>query len=209
MIDIDKYVQRHTSPPSEALSWLARQTHLRAIHPRMLSGVVLGSFLSMVSAMLTPKRILEIGTFTGYSALCLAKGLTQDGVLHTIECNDEWEELIREGFFRAGLTERIVLHIGDAVEVIPHINEVFDLVFIDGDKREYMVYYEAAMDKLRPGGFILADNVLWDGKVLEESIPRDAQTQGIAAFNDHVQADPRVENVLLPFRDGLMIVRKL
>ncbi|MCL2726752.1 MAG: O-methyltransferase [Bacteroidales bacterium] len=209
MIDIDKYVQSHTSPADEALSWIERQTHLHAIHPRMLSGVVLGRFLSMVGVMLTPGRVLEIGTFTGYSALCLAKGMGPDGVLHTIECNDEWEELIRQGFSRAGLAERIVLHIGDAVAVIPQINETFDLVFIDGDKREYIAYYEAAMDKLRPGGFILADNVLWDGKVLNEPLPRDAQTQGIAAFNDHVQADPRVENVLLPLRDGLMMVRKL
>jgi caffeoyl-CoA O-methyltransferase len=175
----------------------------------MLSGVVQGQFLSIISLMLCPKRILEVGTFTGYSALCLAKGLVPGGVLHTIERNDEWEELIRQGISRAGLKERIVLHIGDAVEVIPQIQETFDLVFIDGDKREYIAYYEAAMDKLRPGGFLLADNVLWDGKVLEEPQPRDAQTKGIAAFNAHVQADPRVENVLLPLRDGLMMVRKL
>jgi len=175
----------------------------------MMSGVVQGRFLSMISAMSAPKRILEIGTFTGYSALCLAQGLATGGVLHTIEQNDELEELICQGISKAGLTERIVLHIGDAIEVIPQIEEIFDLVFIDGDKREYVAYYEAAMEKLRPGGFILADNVLWDGKVLEKPIPHDAQTQGIVAFNAHVQADPRVENVLLPLRDGLMMMRKL
>jgi predicted O-methyltransferase YrrM len=174
----------------------------------MLSGVVQGRFLSMICAMLSPKRVLEIGTFTGYSALCLAKGLAPEGVLHTIECDDELEDLIREGIARAGETERIVLHIGDAIDVIPQIDEIFDLIFIDGDKREYITYYKAAMTKLRPGGFILADNVLWDGKVLEEPLPQDAQTQGIVAFNAYVEADSSVENVLLPFRDGLMVVRK-
>jgi predicted O-methyltransferase YrrM len=209
MCGLEKYIEQHTSPEDEALRWLVRQTHLRTIHPRMLSGVVQGRFLTMISAMLSPKRVLEIGTFTGYSALCLAKGLAPDGVLHTIERDDELADLIREGFFTADLKERIVLHIGNALEVIPKLDEVFDLVFIDGDKREYVAYYEAAMAKLRPGGFLLADNVLWDGKVLEEPVPLDAQTQGIATFNVHVQADPRVENVLLPLRDGLMMVKKI
>jgi len=206
---IEKYIEQHTSPEDETLRWLVRQTYLRAIHPRMLSGAVQGRFLAMISAMLTPKRILEIGTFTGYSALCLAKGLAPDGVLHTIECNDELEELIREGIARAGESERITVHIGDAVKIVPQIGETFDLVFIDGDKREYIAYYEVAMDALRSGGFILADNVLWDGKVLEEPRPCDAQTEGIASFNAYIQADPRVENVLLPLRDGLMIAKKL
>ena len=208
-MDVEKYIELHTSPEEEVLQWLVRQTHLRAIHPRMLSGMVQGRFLSMVSAMLLPKRILEVGTFTGYSALCLAKGLAPDGILHTIECDDELEDLICEAITRANQTERIKLHIGDAAQLIPQIDGIFDLVFIDGDKREYITYYEAAMAKLRPGGFILADNVLWDGKVLEEPLPNDAQTEGIAAFNAHVQADPRVENVLLPLRDGLMLVQKL
>ena len=202
-------MEQHTSPQDEALRWIERQTHLRTIHPRMLSGVVLGRFLTLMSALLAPMRILEIGTFTGYSAICLANGLAAGGVLHTIERDDELAELIGQGIAKAGKTEQIVLHIGDAIEVIPHINEVFDLVFIDGDKREYIAYYEAAMAKLRTGGVVLADNVLWDGKVLEEPTPRDGQTQGIVAFNAHVQADSRVENVLLPLGDGLMVARKL
>ena len=208
-MNVEKYIEQHTSPQDEALEWLVRQTHLQTIHPRMLTGVVQGRLLTMISAMLAPKRILEIGTFTGYSAICLSKGLAPGGVLHTIERNDELEELIYKGISIAGQAEQIVLHIGDAVEIIPHMDETFDLVYIDGDKREYIAYYEASLDKLRTGGFILADNVLWDGKVLEEPLPCDAQTQGITAFNAHIQADPRVENVLLPLRDGLMMARKL
>jgi len=207
-MDIEQYTEQHTTPEDETLSWLVRQTHLQTIHPRMLSGMVQGRLLSMISAMLIPRRILEIGTFTGYSALCLSKGLARDGLLHTIERNDEWEDLIRQAITRAGETARIILHIGDALNIIPQIDERFDLVYIDGDKREYIAYYEAALSKLRPGGFILADNVLWDGKVLEEPQPHDHQTQGIVSFNKCVQADSRVENVLLPLRDGLMVVRK-
>ena len=208
-LPLEPYIARHTSPQDEVLRWLEHQTHLRAIHPRMLSGWAQGRFLTMMSAMLSPKRVLEIGTFTGYSALCLAKGLAPGGILHTIECNDELEEFIREAVAKAGKTEQIVLHIGDALSLIPQIDEIFDLVFIDGDKREYVAYYEAAMPKLRIGGFIVADNVLWDGKVLQEPLPQDAQTQGIIAFNTHVQTDPRVENVLLPLRDGVMVVQKI
>ena len=208
-LTLDAYITQHTTPEEEALRWLVRQTYLQTIHPRMLSGLVQGRFLTMVSAMLAPKHILEVGTFTGYSALCLAKGLAPDGILHTIECNDELEALIRQAFAKAGRTDQIVLHIGNAVTLIPQMDETFDLVFIDGDKREYTAYYEAAMPKLRSGGFIVADNVLWDGKVLEDPFPQDAQTQGIAAFNAHIHADPRVENVLLPLRDGVMVVRKL
>jgi len=209
MTTIDHYLQNHTSPPDKVLCWLEHQTCLQTIHPRMLSGPVLGRFLSMISAILAPKRILEIGSFTGYSALCLANGLGPEGVLHTIECNDELEDLIREAINRSGKKEQIVLHIGDALALMPHINETFDLVFIDGDKREYAAYYEVIMTKLRVGGIILADNVLWDGKVLEDPLSTDSQTQGIAAFNAKVQEDQRVENVLLPLRDGLMMIRKL
>ncbi|MCL1974436.1 MAG: O-methyltransferase [Bacteroidetes bacterium] len=203
-----EYVRNHSTPPDEVLQWLERQTHIRAIHPRMLSGPIQGRFLEMISAMLAPGRILEIGTFTGYSALCLAKGLGMDGVLHTIECNDEYEELIREAISRSGRQEQIVLHIGDALSLIPKMDELFDLVYIDGDKSEYIAYYEAVMPKVRPGGIIMVDNVLWGGKVLEEPLPTDARTREMAAFNAKVQADPRVENVLLPFRDGLMMIRK-
>ena len=207
-MDIEQYTEQHTTPEDETLRWLVRKTYQQTIHPRMLSGRVQGRFLAMVSAMIMPRRILEVGTFTGYSALCLLKGLTPDGLLHTIESNDELEDLTRQAIARAGETSRIVLHIGDALNIIPQIDELFDLIFIDGDKREYIAYYEAALSKLRPCGFILADNVLWDGKVLEEPLLHDPQTQGIAAFNKHVQADSKVENVLLPFRDGLMVVRK-
>ncbi|MDR2585412.1 MAG: O-methyltransferase [Prevotellaceae bacterium] len=209
-MEIEQYITRHTSPEDEVLSWLVRQTHLRTIHPRMLSGWVLGRFLTMVSAMVAPKRILEIGTFTGYSAICLARGLAPDGILHTVERDDELADLICQALEKAGLRERIKLHIGDAIKICPQIDEIFDLIYIDGDKREYVDYYEVAMAKLRPGGFILADNVLWGGSVLdEEFVPKDNRARGIAEFNAHIQADPRVENVLLPLRDGLMIVRKL
>ena len=208
-MNVEEYITQHTTPEDEALGWIVRQTHQRAIHPRMLTGVVQGRLLTMVSVMLAPKRILEIGTFTGYSALCLAKGLAPQGVLHTIEKDDELEDLIREGIAVGKADGRIVLHIGDALQVIPHLDETFDLVYIDGDKREYIAYYQAVMPTLRQGGFILADNVLWDGKVLEDPLPPDPFTQGIAAFNALVQADPQVENVLLPLRDGLMMVRKL
>ena len=208
-MDISEYIEQHTTHQEEALQWLVRQTHLQTIHPRMLSGPIQGRFLSIISSMLSPKRILEIGSFTGYSALCLSKGLAPDGILHTIECNDELEDLIRQAINLSGQKDQIILHIGNALTVIPTLNETFDLIFIDGDKREYPAYYDLVMPKLRVGGILLADNVLWDGKVLEQPIPSDLHTQGIASFNAKVQADPRVENVLLPFRDGLMMVRKL
>ena len=205
---LEDYLLQHVSPEDAALAWIERQTHLRMVHPRMLSGAVQGRFLSMISQMLQPSCILEIGTFTGYSALCLARGLAVDGVLHTIECDDELEDLIREALAMAGCTQQVVLHIGEALKLIPQIPGPYDLVFIDGDKREYPAYYEAVLPRLRSGGYILADNVLWDGKVLDASLCKDAQSRAIAAFNQQVQSDPRVENVLLPLRDGLMMIRK-
>ena len=208
MDEQEAYLLQHVSPEDAVLSWIERQTHLRMVHPRMLSGAVQGRFLTMISQMLKPSCIVEIGTFTGYSALCLAKGLAEGGLLHTIECNDELEDLIREALVMAGCSQEVVLHIGEALKLIPQIPGPYDLVFIDGDKREYTAYYEAVLPRLRSGGYILADNVLWDGKVLDASLCTDAQSKAIAAFNQHVQFDPQVENVLLPLRDGLMMIRK-
>jgi predicted O-methyltransferase YrrM len=208
-MDIEEYCSVHSTPEDELLQELVRYTHLHAMHSRMLSGHLQGQLLSMISRMLCPHRILEIGAFTGYSALCLAQGLTSGGILHTIEHNDELEDICRKFIRRSRFAQQIQLHIGEALEVIPTLDETFDLVFIDGDKREYTDYFYAVIDKVRCGGFIIADNVLWDGKVTEEILHSDAQTQGIIRFNDTVQQDTRVDNLLLPLRDGLMICRKL
>ena len=163
----------------------------------------------MVSKMITPSAILEIGTFTGYSALCLAKGLSPAGILHTIEVDDELAPLAQSFFDRTALGKKIQLHIGNAIEIIPSLNTQFDLAFIDGDKRQYVEYYNVLIPYMKSGSFILADNVLWDGKVVSEPTANDAQTKGILAFNDFVHTDPTVENVLLPIRDGIMLLRKV
>jgi caffeoyl-CoA O-methyltransferase len=167
-----------------------------------------GKLLAMISCMLQPDRILEIGTYTGYSAICLAKGLKPGGKLYTIDHNAELEDFTRSFFLEAGLEDTIEYHIGEALDVLPGINEVFDLVFIDADKENYINYYNIALDKLRTGGIILADNVLWDGKVLKQPAPDDVETLAIIRFNEYVQNDPRVENIILPFRDGLSVIRK-
>ncbi len=205
-----KYITQHSDPGNKALSWIECQTNIRTNHARMLSGAVQGRFLTMLVEMLRPESILEIGTFTGYSAVCLAAGLPQGGHLDTLEANDELEELILEGFDRAGLADRITLHIGDARKTLAELTgkRLYDMVYIDANKREYCEYYELVFDMVRPGGFILADNVLWDGKVCLDPLPQDRQTVGIARFNDMVMADPRVESVILPVRDGLNIIRK-
>lgn len=204
-----KYITEHSSDQTEALAWIQRQTNIRTNHARMLSGTVQGRFLTMLTEMIRPHDILEIGTFTGYSAVCLASGLEAGGHLDTLEINDELEDLILEGFEKAGLADRITLHIGDAKETLDRLKDrCYDLVFIDANKREYCDYYRAVFDMVRPGGYILADNVLWDGKVCQDPMPQDRQTQGIAAFNDMVKADQRVESVILPVRDGLNIIRK-
>ncbi len=208
MSSLEQYIEAHTSPEDELLQELVRYTHLHVMHPRMLSGHLQGQFLSAISHMLQPQCILEIGTFTGYATLCMAKGLAPNGIIHTIEHNDELEEGTRSFFDRSAYASQIHLHIGKALKIIPALNESFDLVFIDGDKREYSAYYDTVFDKVRSGGFILADNVLWDGKVVEEPLPSDAQTKGIVHFNNMVQNDARVDNLLLPLRDGLMIIRK-
>jgi predicted O-methyltransferase YrrM len=206
---IDKYISNHTSPESDVLGKLNRETHLRILNPRMLSGHIQGKFLEMISRMIRPESILEIGTYTGYSAICLAKGLKNGGILHTIEINQELEIIARDYIAKAGLQNVIRQHIGDALKIIPTLNEEFDLVFIDADKENYLRYYQMAFDSVKKGGFILADNALWDGKVVEPDLQVDKETRGIKAFNDFVQNDARVENVLLSIRDGVMLVCKL
>ncbi len=205
----EKYIIDHTSPEDEVLASLNRETHLKVLYPRMLSGHVQGRILEMISRMIRPERILEIGTYTGYSAICLAKGLTKDGFLHTIEINPELDEIAGRYFIKAGLESRIIRHTGDALEIIPKLNEQFDLVFIDAAKEHYPDYYRLVFDKVKKGGFIMADNALWDGKVVSDKNAPDKETQGIMTFNDLVQQDDRVENVLLSDRDGLMVIRKL
>lgn len=210
MIDLrlEEYIEKHTSPESELLYELRRKTFLHTPFPRMLSGPVQGRFLEMISRMISPKAILEVGTFTGYSAICLAQGLAEGGKLHTIEAEGAYAEIALEYFAKAGLEAKITLHEGDALKIIPLLNETFDLVFIDAAKEHYIDYYNLIIDKLRKGGFILADNALWDGRVLEGEGAGDKETRGIIAFNEMIQNDDRVENVLLSVRDGVMLIRK-
>ncbi|MEE4259229.1 MAG: O-methyltransferase [Bacteroidales bacterium] len=210
MIDpkIEVYIETHTTPENEVLKELNRQTHLRTFYPRMLSGHIQGKFLEMVVQMIQPNRVLEIGTFTGYSAIAMAKGLNDDAKIYTIEVNEEMATFIDEFVAKSGLENKIRLIIGDALEIIPTLDDVFDLVFIDADKEQYVDYYKLAKEKLKPGGFIIADNVIWSGKVLERSSKTDKETQGIVAFNEFVKNDPDVEQVMLSIRDGLLLIRK-
>lgn len=204
---LDEYIEAHTTNADAVLAELYRETHLHVMNPRMASGPVQGQFLQFIVQMLKPKRVLEIGTFTGYSAICLAKKLPEGGRLTTIEANVEYEEIIRKYFDKAQVTNKIDLIFGDAKQVIPNLTDGFDLVFIDADKISYPTYYDLVIDKVNVGGFIMADNVIWEGKVLNANA-KERDTQAIITFNDKVQNDPRVENVLLPIRDGLMMVRK-
>lgn len=206
---IEEYASSMSSPETEVLKRLNRETHANVLRPRMLSGHIQGKFLEFISRLVAPERILEIGTYTGYSAICLAQGLSEDGVVHTIDHNPELEDLAKEFFNEAGLSEKIILHLGEALEIIPGINETFDLVFIDADKENYINYFELSLEKLRKGGIIIADNVLWSGKVLEPASKNDKETIGIRAFNEHVASHKGVTSLLLPFRDGLMILQKL
>ena len=211
MEKIYQYIKDHATAQSEALSWVEKQTHIRTNHARMLSGAVQGQIMRMLVQTSGASSILELGTFTGYSAICLAGAMPEGGHLDTLEINDELEDLILEGFERAGLADTISLHIGDCKETLRRFMEEgrgYDLVYMDANKREYCEYYELIFDMVRPGGLILADNVLWDGKVCQDPMPQDKQTLGIAAFNDMVSADPRVESVILPLRDGLNLIRK-
>lgn len=204
----EQYVAEHSSPQSEALEWIQKQTHIRTNYPRMLTGAVQGRFLTMLARISGAERVLEIGTFTGYSSTCFAYGIKEDGMVDTLEINDELEDLIREGWERAGVRDRITLHIGDAKETLRTLSGPYDIVYMDANKREYCDYYDLIFDLVRPGGLILADDVLWDGKLWQDPMPSDKQTLGIAAFNDMVAADSRVESVILPWRDGLNIIRK-
>ena len=222
MEKIYKYIEKHVTPQGEALDWVEKQTHIRTNHARMLSGALQGELMRIIVQTTGAKRILELGTFTGYSAICLASTLPSDGHLDTLELNDELEDLILEGFERAGLEDKISLHIGDCKETLRRLriemglesgseidsDKLYDIVYMDANKREYCEYYDLVFDMVRPGGLILADNVLWDGKVCMNPLPQDKQTLGIARFNDIVSADPRVESVILPLRDGLNIIRK-
>ncbi len=206
---LDHYILDHTDAEPAYLAKVNRDTHLRLINPRMLSGHLQGRVLSMFCHMVRPHRVLELGTYAGYSALCMAEALGDDGLIHTIECDDELEDFILENLAGSEHGHKVKLHIGDALSTIQKLDETFDLVFIDADKREYMAYYEAVLPKVRQGGFILADNTLWDGKVLEPVEPNDKQTIEIMRFNDFIASNTRIEKVLLPLRDGLTIIRKL
>ena len=202
------YIAEHTSTEDPTLMELFRETHLKIMHPRMLSGHVQGVFLELISKMIKPSQILEIGTYTGYSALCLVKGLIPGGQLHTIEVNHELVDFAAKYFAKAKVSKEIFQHTGEALRIIPTLKQKFDLVFIDADKENYLNYYHQVMDKVRKGGVILADNALWDGKVIN-SKKRDKETAGIAEFNDYVQKDKRVTNVLVPLRDGMMMIQKI
>lgn len=207
-MNIFDYIEQHSSPESDVLKRITRSTHLEVINPRMLSGHVQGRVLSMISQMIHPDRILELGTFTGYSALCLAEGLKEDGKLITIEHNDEMEPSIHRNLGLTPLGEKIELIIGDAIEVLRGLEEPFDLIFIDADKKQYCDYLDLVIPLLRPGGWILADNTLWDGHIIDPAYDKDKQTIALRAFNDKVMQDERLDKVILPLRDGLTIIRK-
>jgi caffeoyl-CoA O-methyltransferase len=206
--DINEYCEKHSTQESDVLKSLNRHTNVNVLRPRMLSGHLQGQLLSMFSNMIKPVRVLEIGTYTGYSAICLAKGIPKQGELITIDCNEELEELANDYFIKAGYESIIKMMIGEASEIIPSLNDGFDLVFIDADKESYIKYYNQVFDKVNIGGYIIVDNVLWSGKVVKEVREGDLETRGIVEFNAMVQQDERVENILLPFRDGLMIIQK-
>ena len=205
---VNAFAENYTSPENDVLHRLHRETYLKVEQPHMLSGHLQGQYLSMVSHMIRPRRILEIGTYTGYSAICLAQGLTTDGLLYTLDINEEREELCRRYFKEAGLENKIRLRIGKAAEIIPQLQETFDLVFIDADKQGYANYLDLVWEQLRPGGFILADNVLYHGEVLQNESQQSANAKAMIAFCEKVKADARAEQVLLTIRDGLLMIRK-
>jgi predicted O-methyltransferase YrrM len=206
---LQEYIRNHSSDEPEILGRLNRETHLKTHMPQMLSGPMLGTFLSMVSRMIKPSRILEIGTFTGYSAICLAAGLQENGQLITIEINPEMEEIACQYFDEAGFGNHITMYIGNAIEVLPRLTGPFDLIFIDANKDHYIEYFDLCIEMMLPGSWILADNTLWYGRVIEPSAEKDRETAGIVNFNKYVNAHPGVENLILPIRDGLTLIRKL
>ncbi len=206
---IDAYALAHSQAETDILKKLNRETHAKILMPRMLSGHMQGNLLTMLSKMIQPKQILEIGTYTGYSGICLAQGLIENGVLHTIDNNEELELMVRKYINEAGLTQKIKYYIGNALDIIPTINENYDLVFIDADKSNYSNYYDLIFDRVNSGGLIIADNVLWSGKILDAVDKMDYDTKAIDDFNKKIHKDTRVEHMLLNIRDGLMIIRKI
>lgn len=207
-MELDEYIDNHCDAESVVLQELTRETHIRTLRPRMLSGRLQGRFLKMLCELIGAKRVLEIGTFTGYAAISMAEAMPSDGKVITIDINDELEELTTKFIDKSGLKERVEFLIGDACNIVPSLNETFDLVFIDADKRSYSKYFDIVFDYVRPGGLIVADDVLWSGKVLEDKSHYDSQTQGILDFNEKIVADDRVEKVMLPVRHGLYLIRK-
>jgi predicted O-methyltransferase YrrM len=205
--ELTHYLENSCEPENELLKHINRETHLKVSMPRMLSGHYQGKLLSMISKLVNPERILEIGTFTGYATLCLAEGLRENGRIYTIDINLELEDMVRSNFKKSDLNSKIMYQIGDAKEILPTLNETFDLVFIDADKKNNATYYEMIIDKVRSGGLILVDNVLWSGKVLDEAVS-DQKTSIISQFNERVSSDQRVEKLILPVRDGLFLIRK-
>lgn len=207
--ELQEYIEDHYYPDDPVLSELYRLTWLNAVNPGMIAGPVQGRFLEFISRMINPERILEIGTFTGYSAICLARGLQENGILTTIEINDELRKTSLEFFSKAGVAEKINLINGNALDIIPQLNDTYDLIYLDAEKEHYTDFYRLTIGKLKPGGFLLADNALWDGKVVDNKNSHDKSTRGITAFNKMVHEDKSVENFILPFRDGIMMVRKI
>ena len=205
---IEEYILQHIDEEGDLLKNLNRDAHVNLLRPRMLSGHLQGRLLKMFCRLVQPKRILEIGTYTGYATLCLAEGAPDDAEIHTLEVNDELEDFIMKHLHKSKLEDKIHLHIGDALEIIPTLHETFDLVFIDANKRHYCQYYDLIFDKVRPGVLIIADNTLWDGKVLETPHHTDKQTIGIQEFNNMIAKDNRTEKVILPMRDGLTLIWK-
>jgi predicted O-methyltransferase YrrM len=207
--EILNYSRKFTSKPNKILTELARETEYKVLMPRMMSGHLMGSFLKFISTMVKPEYVLEVGTYTGYSAICLAEGLQENGQLHTIEINPELEDFASHYFKKLKLDKKIIQHIGNGVDIIPKLNYLFDLIFIDADKKNYYQYYELGIKKLKKGGFILIDNVLWSGKVLKNPTKNDLETKEIQKLNETIMNDDRVENMILPLRDGLMICQLL
>lgn len=205
--ELTNYLENSCEPENDLLKYINRETHLKVSMPRMLSGHYQGRVLSMISKMIHPERILEIGTFTGYATLCLAEGLSEKGLIYTIDINEELEDRVRSYFRESGIEQKIIYRIADAKEIIPQLNETFDLVFIDADKKNNETYYEMIIDRVRPGGLILVDNVLWSGKVLDDK-KTDQKTSFINTFNQLISTDSRVEKLILPIRDGLFLIRK-
>ncbi len=208
-MDLQEYIEQHTSPEPDYLRIITRSTYQKTVNPRMLSGHLEGRFLSMLSKIVRPQHILELGTFTGYSALCLAEGLPPDGRLDTIEKNDELETTIRQHFSLSPLGEKIHLHIGDAETIIPTLHDTYDIIFMDADKRAYSTYYDLCLPLLSPNGIMIIDNTLWDGHIIDPAYDKDKQTAALRIFNDKIAQDDRVEQVLLPLRDGVTLVRRL